>query len=370
MIIGDDPNNIFQWAGGAASGPAFTTNLGGPVQFSLYGSDPASGIYGGGDISSTRNSGYGVTDSAGAIAPGSVAPGFHSIDGGGGFNLAADGTRLLNDVNNQRLLFRLTVDYHYDNTSFGTSALTPGVASAGSERGNIETLIGSADYALNTFYLGGLAAFDLSQLNITNNLNTVGAQGNTNGLGYAFKGTIGNVFPIFNTTGVNPGVVTKAPPKTAGGYAVFLDVSGHYAYVMERDAGFTDNTGFAYGTEQLSYSDIGAQAKLVTVIPNGRFAWAPYVGVTVDQQLGFSHTFDIPAQAGTPADTLFFTQSNTFWGVQLGMNLLGLGSTKLGVQAFYEASADTQIFGGDVFVKIPLWEPPPADSGIRVAAGK
>jgi hypothetical protein len=52
------------------------------------------------------------------------------------------------------------------------------------------------------------------------------------------------------------------------------------------------------------------------------------------------------------------------------MNLLGLGSTKLGVQAFYEASADTQIFGGDVFVKIPLWEPPPADSGIRVATGK
>jgi len=329
------------------------------------GVDAGAGIYG------THNSGYGVSDTAGTIAPGSVLPGFNSIAGGGGFNFAAEGTGLLNDVNNQRLLFGLTLDYGYERTNYGTSALTPGVSSAASERSNTETLIGSVNYRINTVYLSGLAAFDLSQLSITNNLNTPGAQGNTNGLGYAFKGTIGNVFTLFNTTGVAPSIVTKAPPRTAGGYAVLLDVSGHYAYVSDRDNGFTDSTGFAYGTEQLSYSDVGLQANLVTVIPNGRFAWAPYVGVTLDQQLGFSHTFALPAQALTPADTLIFTQSNTFWGVHLGMNLLGLGTAKLGVQASYQASGDTQIFGGSVFFKIPLWEPPPGqDSGIRVANGK
>lgn len=348
-------------------GPNPGTFLGGPFTFSMYGSDVNAGV----DIYGTHNNGYGVSDTAGAIAAGAAAPGFNSIAGGGGFNFTADGTRLLNDVNSRRLLFGLTLDYNHESTNYGTSALTPGVSSAGSERSNTETLIGTANYSIKTLYLSGLAAVDLSQLSITNNLNAPGARGNTNGLGYAFKGTVGNVFPLFNTTGVTPNIVTKAPPRTASGYGVFLDVSGHYAYAMNRDNGFTDSTGFTFGTDRLSYSDVGAQANLMTIIPNGRFAWAPYVGVTVDRQIGFSHTFELPAQAATPADTLIFTESNTYWGVQLGMNLLGLGTTKLGVQAVYEASADTQIYGGSVFLKIPLWEPPPKqDSGIRIATGK
>src|SRR5216683_6344684 len=60
--------------------------LGGPVQFSLFGSDSASGVYAGVGTSSTWNSGYRVTDTAGVIAPNSLAPGFRSLDSRAGVN--------------------------------------------------------------------------------------------------------------------------------------------------------------------------------------------------------------------------------------------------------------------------------------------
>jgi hypothetical protein len=70
--------------------------------------------------------------------------------------------------------------------------------------------------------------------------------------------------------------------------------------------------------------------------------------------LSFSHTFDIPAQAATGADTLFIGQSTTFWGTQFGVNILSHGGIKAGVNGFYSASADANIVGGSVFLKIPF----------------
>jgi hypothetical protein len=338
------------------------------VQFSLYGSDSASGVYAGADVSGTRNSGYRVTDTAGVIASNSLAPDFRSLDGGGGINITADGARLLDLNANQRLLIGLTGDYHYNSTDFGTSALTPGVTNSGSLRRNIYTLAGAASYAINSLYFSGRAAVDWSHADITNNINTPGAQGDTSGRGYSLNMTVGNVFPLFGTIGRNPAAIVKAPPKATGGYAVFLDVSGHFGYVRERDDGFVDSAGFVYGTEQLSYSYLGARARLMAVVPDRGFAWMPFVGVTVDRQLGFSHTFDIPAQVATVADTLNFAQDNTFWGVEAGLDILSRGSAKFGVKTFYQSSSDTHTAGGSLFVKIPLWEPAPVtqSSGIRV----
>jgi hypothetical protein len=104
----------------------------GPVRVSLYGLDGASGPYTGFDASGSRSSGYRVTDTAGTIAPGSLAPGFHSSNYGGGVKVTADGASLFDLNANQRLLFGLSGDYHYNSTTYGTSALTPGVANAAS----------------------------------------------------------------------------------------------------------------------------------------------------------------------------------------------------------------------------------------------
>ena len=78
-------------------------------------------------------------------------------------------------------------------------------------------------------------------------------------------------------------------------------------------------------------------------------------------------TFDLPAQLALPADTVIFSPSNTLWGAELGLDLLGLGSSKFGVRGFYQASADTQTFGGNVYLRIPFEEfAVTSDSGIRI----
>jgi hypothetical protein len=341
--------------------------LGGPISLSMY-----SAGFAGLDFSSSRSSGYRVSDTAGFIsAPNARAPGYRSWASGAGLNLSVDASGLFNlDANSQRLWFGLTGDFHYDSANFAASALTPGGANAhaASTLSNTYTVKGSATYMINSYYFSGGASFDFNHANITNNVFVPGAQGDTSGRGYSLNATVGKLIPLVNTIGLNPATMVKAPPATPGGYALFLDVSGHYAYRQEHEDGFTDNTGFVYGTQQLSYSDVGARARLIAVVPDRGFAWMPFVGATVDRDLGLRSTFDIPAQAVTPADTLIFSPSTTFWGTELGFDLLSSSSAKFGMKAFYQASADTRTVGGAAFLKIPFEDfAPTTDSGIRIA---
>jgi hypothetical protein len=346
--------------------PYMTGHLGGPVSFSMYSSDGVGGPYGGADIFSIHNSGYRISDSAGAIAPGSLTPSFNSLGGGGGFNWMVDGTPLIGFNGNQHLTFGLSLDYQNIQTNYGTSALAPGLSNFGSVRNDVWTVTGSAAYSLNAFYASGSAAFDWTRSGITNNVD--GGVGDSAGRGYSIGATAGYVFPLINTTGVTQSAMpTKAPPAARyGGYAVVLDTSAHLGYRSEWDDGFTDSTGFILGTEKVSYTDLGGRARLVAVVPGAGLLWMPFVGVSVDQQLGFRHTLDIPAQAAAAADTLFIDQSNTFWGVQAGVDLINRASIKAGVSGFYSASGDTNVVGGNVFLKIPFYAAT-GDSGITAA---
>jgi opacity protein-like surface antigen len=341
------------------------SSLGGPVSLSMY-----SAGFTGLDASSSRSSGFRLTDTAGLISSQNALVGYRSFDSGGGINLSIDTTRLLDLNANQRLWFGLTTDFHYDSATYTVSGLAPGQANAnaGSSRSNISTVTGYANYTINNLYFNGRASFDFNHTDITNNLFIPGAQGNVNGRGYSLNATVGELFPLFNPVGLNPAIIVKGVPTIPGGYALFLDMSGHYIYRHESADGFTDTTGFTYGTQQLSYGDVGARARLTAVIPAGRgFAWMPFVGVTVDRQLGYSSTFDIPAQAALPADTTIFTPATTWWGAELGLDILTRGGAKFGMKAFYQASADSQTVGGSAFLRISLWDPATAqDSGIRI----
>jgi opacity protein-like surface antigen len=340
-------------------------NLGGPVHVSMHGSDMA---FGGLDGFSSRGSGTRVSDTAGLIAPGTLGPAFHSIDTGGGLNLTVDASRFFGLGNNQHLWLALTGDIHSDFTSIASLGTTPINANAGSARSNIYTLVGSAKYQIDNVYFGATAAFNSNHTDITNNAMTPGAQGQTDGRGYALQATIGELFPIVNTTGLNPMAAVKTPPKAPGGYALFVDAGGHFGYSYAGENAFSDSSGFAYGALRSSYGDVGAHARLMAVIPDSGFAWMPFVGLTVDQLVGLRDTFDLPAQLATPADTLIFSPATTFWGAELGVDILTRGSVKFGMKGFYQASADTQTFGGAAFLKIPFEDlAATTDSGIRIA---
>lgn len=314
-------------------------------------------------VASVRNSGYQVSDSAGAVN--GQAPGYHAVNSGGGFTAAVDGTGLIGYDRHQRLLFNLSLGYGRDDTEYGTSALTPGVSSAGSSRGDHYAVIGGADYSSESFYITGKGLFDLSHTAITNN--TDGGTGTTYGHGYTFGAVAGRWFALIGTPTPVRAIANKAPPPTLEGYGLFLNLSASANYSNERNNGFTDTAGFVYGAERVSFTDLGARGNVVAVVPKGGWNWMPYIGMSVDRELGFEHSFDIPAQAGAAADTLFFGQSNTFLGVQGGVNILSHGGATAGVSGFYTASADTKIIGGQAFVKIPFYPDASLASGITAA---
>ena len=355
---------------GGGDDPRTPNDLGGPVRVGFYGLTGFAGV----GASGTSSGGYRLSDTAGLVSnPNALSPGYHSILGGGGLKFYWDASRAFDLNANQRFWFGVAAGGYSDDMTFSASALTPGGvnAHAGSATRGVYTASGSATYMINNFYLSGRAAFDFDNVDITNNLGVPGAQGSTNGRGYDLKLTAGQLFPLFNTIGLRPATIVKAPPKTPGGYALFLDLSGHYGFHRETLDGFTDSSGFAFGASQLSYSDLGARARLWAVVPDRGFAWAPFVGVTLDQRIGLSSYIDIPAQGATPADRLTLSPSNTFWGTELGLDLLGARDIKFGMKAFYQASADVQTVGGRAYLKIPMESfIHPQDSGIRVLNAK
>ena len=106
---------------------------------------------------------------------------------------------------------------------------------------------------------------------MTNNAVVLGAYGTTTGQGYAVDARAGKLFPLVDTLGMSFARLVSAPPTTPGGYAVFLDASGHLGYRRERDNAFTDSAGLVTGAEELSYGVIGARARLTAVIPDRGF---------------------------------------------------------------------------------------------------
>ena len=314
------------------------------------------GASGGGSV--TRSNGYGLTDTAGLLAPGTTIPSFRDVYGNGRIFGSYDAGRFL--PTNQDLLFNGFFRYGRDDITLGAITGFP-AASAGSLQTDTYTFGGSFRYKINTMYLGGGAVFDFGHGNETINVDS--STGSFNIHGYSTDFWLGNVFMLLNTiTSGNPGMPTKAPPKPAWGYAVGLDVSGHLRYNNQGTDGFTDSTGFIFGTGQTRYGDVGGRVKLFAIIPNNGWLWMPYVAGTVDQQFGFSSSLNIPNQAALAGgDLLSLQEAQTFLGTELGIDVHGPNGWTVGAKGFYQASTDTNIVGGRAFIKIPLdYSPKPA----------
>jgi hypothetical protein len=184
---------------------------------------------GGGGGAALRSSGYGVTDTAGALAPGTTGPSVRDVSGNGGIFGTIDATRLFGLPANQSLFLTGFFDYRHDSASLGAA---PGagalvIGNAGSLQSDTYTLGGTLFYGVGSAYLRGGATYNFGHSNETNSL--LSSAGSFNSNGYSVDAKLGNVFTLLNTTGTpNPSTLpTKAPPKLTGGYFVGLDLSGH-----------------------------------------------------------------------------------------------------------------------------------------------
>ena len=311
-------------------------------------------LAGGGAV--LHSSGYGLTDSAGVLAPGTKGPSLTDVSGGGSIGGYYDASWLL--PASQGLLFRGFFNYSGDELTLGSIAGLA-AASAGSARFNTYTFGGSATYNIGATYAEASGAGDFGSGSETNGVD--GSTGSFNTQGYFADLRIGTIFPLLATGGVPP-VVTKAAPKVNGGTVLALDVSGHVGYTSQQINGFTDSTGFVFGDDRTQFGDVGARVKLFMVIPDHGVYWMPYVAGTVDQLFGYSSTLNIPVQAALPTgDVVGLSQAQTFGGGELGLDARVPNGWTIGAKGFYTASADTNIAGGTAYVRIPLnYTPLPA----------
>ena len=333
----------------------------------MYGSpgpaDPVGAIdaYGLGGASVTRANNLGVTDTAGQFAPGTTA-GFRDSNAGGSL-VATYGVRGL--PANQQLSLSGMFTYQRDDFTLTSFA---GATNPASARTDSYGFAGSAIYSVGQNYLVGSAGYKFGNGNESVSLN--GSTGSFDTHGYWADLKLGHVFVLADTITwgysrgsamVTKALPTKAPPQSTGGYAIGLDVGGHIGYSNEQVSGFTDSTGFIFGSATTKYDDAGAYAKLFAVVPNGQFVWTPYVSVTVDQEFDFSSVANIPAQAAlATGDALSVQQALTFWGTEAGFNARIPNGWVVGARGFYQASADINVVGGAASLRIPLdYTPPP-----------
>jgi hypothetical protein len=319
-------------------------------------------VGGGGGL---RSSGYGISDTAGAITPGATGPNFHDTFGNGGIYGTFDASRYFGVVGaGQSVLLSGFFDYRRDNLSIAAdpSLAQTVVGNAGGIGADTYTFGGSALYRSGTVYAIGFASYSFGHANETDNVTP--ATGGFGTHGYFVDGRLGKVFVLFNPAGeARPAVLpTKAPPRAAAGPVVALDLSGHVGYAENSSNSFTDTSGFTYGTGKSEQGDVGARARLVAYLPNNGLIWMPYVSVTVDQLFGVSNTLNIPNQtAMSSGDLISLQTAKTFGGADLGVDVRGPGGAIVGVKGFYQASADTNIIGGSANVKFPFnYTPRPA----------
>jgi hypothetical protein len=321
----------------------------------MYVAPPSGGVFsvsGFGGGASTTSGGYAATDSAGLFPGGTATPSFRAATGGGGLLASYDVSRMM--PTNQTLLFRGFFNYAATDITLGA---TPGAAagSAGFLRANTYTFGGNVLYGFGANYIQGSTS--ASYGNGTEFQTIDGSTGSFNTSGYWTDLRIGRTFLLLNTIRTSYAALpAKAPPKATGGYVLGLDLSGHLGYANTRIGGFTDSSGFIFGTDDTRYWDSGLRAKLFLLTRVGQYLWSPYVTATVDQQFGFSSSLFIPNQAALPGgDVIGLQTAQTFWGAQAGLDVRGGNGWTVGVKGFYRASSDTTTAGGSAYIKIPLY---------------
>ncbi len=293
-------------------------------------------VYGGG--AGVQNDGYGAKDSAGLLAPGTQTPDFDAGVGTTGIQGSLDATRLFGLAGNQQLTVNGRFDYLNDSVDYKRTPVQIQLgAFSGSLDRNTYAFSGGFNYTANATYLGGIGGGAFGDGTLKNTV--TGGKGDFDSNAYYFDMTLGHVFKLSET-----------PGRRVWG----LDLSGHGGYFDWRDDGFTDSAGFAYGNENTHYGLIGGRAKLFVGLRGDNKIWMPYVAGTVDGQLDYSHTLAIPNQTLSPADTITFSQGNTFGGVETGVDVFCVSGITGGISGFYQGSSDTDIEGGRAYLTIPF----------------
>jgi hypothetical protein len=347
-------------ASSATTNSTQASSAGSPLHLGMYvpsnsadqpGSSPGLGFWGGGfDVT---NFGSLEQDRALGVTTVTKTPSYHDTLDYGGVYGVYDASRFV--PANQSLSIFGTMDIGQNNFTQGPGSLPGQSVSAGWDKDRLVILAGSVRWSIDNVYLKG---FGMAVFGDGTQFNTADA-----GFGsfatrvYAVDATLGDVFVLYNTSGLAPSATTKAPSQTTdgyGGYMLGLDLSGHVGYLDGVFlSGFSDSAGLTQGDFDGKTPLLGAAAKLFATIPGDKFQWTPYVRGAVDDYPGLSFTLTSPKQPLLPTgNVLTILPARTFWTGELGLEVQNDAGWTAGVKGFYMASSDTIIKYAGAYFKI------------------
>jgi hypothetical protein len=308
------------------------------------------GAFGG--VAGVNGDAVAARDSQGLLAPGTQAPGYDGTVGGGGVYGSLDATRTLGLAPGQSMILTGSFGYSRGDIDYdrAPTAVTLDIFTGSLER-NTYAFSGGFEYDAGSVYVRGGGGFNFGDGKLTNT--AVGGNGDFDSDGGFVDLKLGNVFTLANTIRTGGGDKSLSAP---GGHILGLDVSGHVGWSKGEDDGFTDSTGFTYGTETVEAGLIGARAKLFALIPDGSRIWSPFVAGSVNGAFAFDHTLVIPAQSTAvtvaATDKIRFSEDTTFWGIESGVELFCTGGVRGGLSGFYSASSDANAGGGRGYLAV------------------
>jgi hypothetical protein len=301
---------------------------GGSGHLGMY-TSPYGDIGAGGAVDGFGMTGKGVnvTDSSGSL--GSTSS-FNATGAGGGVYGSVDVTP------------QFKVGGAFDYQRVWVNAVGAGSAELDDYR-----LTGYFKYYWPDTYARGLISYDFGPTHVFD-AGTSGSY-NTNALSADLKA--GHVFTLVDAL-TRPSSSKGAPPSGDYGYGVLLDLSAHTGLYSSVSDAFVDSSGYAWGDGYSHFGAVGTAARLELLLPRPGILWMPYIQANVDQLFAYRDVQDVIAQGGAAADVLYYGDATTFAGGTIGISAQTRPGWSVGISAFYDASADSHIVGGQGFVKV------------------
>jgi len=182
------------------------------------------------------------------------------------------------------------------------------------------TLSTAAAWRTGEIYLIGLASI-------------IGGHG---GLGDNFSGSFGR----YKNTGFNAMITAgrrfELVDPAVRGFAMSLDLSGHFAYFEGRSSGFSDDRGNVYGKGRAQSWLGGGEASLQFIVPGRHWRWTPYIGLTTDRYLSPHVSVDA---TGTH-DRIDYVSRRALSGAETGFGMTGPRDLSVSFQVYSQSNAE------------------------------
>lgn len=226
------------------------------------------------------------------------------------------------------------------------------ISGTAEQTGDNHSLGAIAVYQLDAWHLSGAFAYDWGDAKYTSL--ATGGVGSFDTSGHSFGLQIGRVFTLHGDE--RPVRATEAGPYPLSVHrmSIHIDPAFRVGYARGRAGAFTNSVGLAFGKEIERAWTLGGTVTLSAVIPeSGGTIWRPYISFSLDRQVGYRHTIDLPA-SGRVAH---LDHDKTYWGVNGGVGVWLNRNVSLGVSGFYRGSGDQNTGGGMFWVQVNLFGP-------------